>query len=144
MRRNAHGLWAAGLTALLLASTTAFAGDRIDWESHADVETVTVITTNEDGSNRETTIWLLVLDGDGYIRTATTRWGGNVERNQDVGLRIGETELALRAEFVTDQEARDRIEAAFREKYGFEDWFSGTFMRWGKVKIMKLLPRPTE
>lgn len=142
MRGQAPGLRALGLVALFAVSTAAFGEDRVGWDSHADVETVTVITTNEDGSTRETTIWLVVVDGDGYICTGATRWGGNVERNPDVVLRIGEIELALRAEFITEPAARERVEAAFREKYDFEDWLSGA-IRLGNVKIMKLLPRPS-
>jgi hypothetical protein len=136
-------VWARGLAALLLLSAAAFADDRIDWASHGEADTVTVITTDEDGSTRETTVWLVVLDGDGYIATGSTRWGANIERNRDVVLRIGETELALRAEFVTEPEARTRIEAEFREKYPSGHWLWSS-IRLEEVKIMRLLARPTE
>ena len=131
------------LLVFLTPLSGALGEEAIDWDSHAEEETVTVVTANEDGSARETTIWLAVLDGQGYIRTGGTRWGGNVERNQDITLRIGETELLLRVEFVTDEAQRDAVKAVFREKYGFSDWLIGP-MRGSNPKIMRLLPRVEE
>ena len=66
-----------------------------------------VLTTNEDGSQRDTKVWLVVADGQGYIRTGNTRWGGNVVRDPDVTLRIEGSDHALRVEFVEDEDQRD-------------------------------------
>jgi len=136
---------AAFLVSLLLApllpgSARATGAERVDWSRHADVDTVTVVTTQEDGMPRETTVWLAVVDGQGYIRTGGTRWGGDVERNRDVELVIGEERLPLRVEFVEDDLLRDRVTETFREKYGWTDRMIGIF-RGGRPKIMKLLPR---
>ena len=61
------------------------------------------MTSKEDGSERETKVWLVVVDGQGYIRTSQgTTWGGNVERNPDIALRIEGSEYPLRAVFVED------------------------------------------
>ena len=65
-----------------------------------------LVTTNEDGTPRETTIWLAVVDGQGYIRTGHTHWEGNIERNPDVVLRIDNAEYPLRAEFVQDPDLK--------------------------------------
>ena len=111
-----------------------------DWNAAAGVQTVEIVTTNEDGTPRETTIWLAVVDGQGYIRTGNTHWEGNIERNPDVVLRIEKAEYPLRAEFVQDAALRTRIEQVFREKYGFSDAFIGVF-RGGEPKIMHLAPR---
>ena len=113
----------------------------LEWNSVADVEEVLVVTTNEDGTPRETTIWLAVVDGQGYIRTGGwTKWGDNVVRNPDIALRIGDTEHPLRASFVEDAALRERIVAAFREKYGRFDGFLNVF-RGSRPPIMKLDPR---
>jgi hypothetical protein len=122
---------------LALASASA---EGVDWSRQAGVEEVTVITRDADGDERETTIWLIVVDGQGYIRTGSTRWGDDVERDPDLVLRIDETELPLRAEFVTDEPLREKIEAAFREKYGFMDRVIDVF-RGSEPRIMRLLPR---
>jgi hypothetical protein len=127
------------LFAALLASTPARAAAP-DWNAHAGVQTVEIVTTNEDGTPRDTTIWLAVVDGQGYIRTGHTHWEGNIERNPDVVLRLDDAEYPLRAEFVQDAALRARIEQVFREKYGFSDAFIG-FFRSGDPKIMHLAPR---
>ena len=124
----------------LVWSPSLFAKDTVDWERHGDVGTVTVVTTTEEGELRETTVWLAVVEGQGYLRTGSTRWGRDVERSPKLGLRIGEESLALRAEFVEDDALRERVSAAFREKYGWKDALVGIF-RGGRPKIMKLLPR---
>jgi hypothetical protein len=124
----------------LLGALAAGAAE-LDWNSVADLEEVLVLTTNEDGTPRETRIWLAVVDGQGYIRTSGwTRWGDNVERNPDIALRIGDAEHPLRASFVEDEALRARIVATFREKYGRFDGFLGVF-RGSKPRIMQLDPR---
>jgi hypothetical protein len=131
------------LLVLITPLSGAHGEEAIDWDSHAEEQTVTVVTADEGGSVRETTAWLAVLDGQGYIRTGGTRWGGNIERSQDIALRIGETELLLRVEFVTDEAQRDAVKAAFREKYGFSDWLLNP-LRGSNPKIMRLNPRAEE
>jgi hypothetical protein len=133
-------LVAASFGAACIAAAAA-ADSGPDWNVVADVREVEVLTRNEDGSSRETTIWLVVLDGRGYIRTSRrTTWGGNVQRSPDIVLRIEDAEYPLRAGFVEDDALRERIVAAFREKYG---WFDGfvNFVRGARPLIMRLDPR---
>ena len=127
------------LLALLMAVLPAAAAAP-DWNAVKDVETVEIVTTNEDGSARDTTIWLAVVDGQGYIRTGNSTWKGNIERNPDVTLRVEETEYPVRAEFVTDADLKTRVEQTLRDKYGFSDSFIGIF-RIGEPNIMRLVPR---
>lgn len=133
-----------GVPALLalvtLAAVPAHAGAP-DWAAVAAVKEVKVLSSNEDGSARETTVWLAVVDGQGYIRTSrSTTWGGNVERQPEISLRIEGTEYPLRAVFVSDAALRERVIAAFREKYG---WIDGAmnFIRGSNPRIMRLDPR---
>jgi hypothetical protein len=127
------------LAAALLASAAGAAAP--EWNAVAGVEEVEVLTTDQDASPRETTIWMVVLEGQGYIRTSrSTTWGDNVERDPDIALRIGAEEFPLRAVFVEDEELRERIVQGFREKYG---WFDGLLnvIRGKNPRIMRLDPR---
>lgn len=131
---------AYSLLPILLLAAVPIAAAAPDWNAVKDVGTVYIVTTNEDGSARDTKIWLVVVDGQGYVRTGSTRWKANVDRNPDVTLRIEEAEYPLRVEFVTDPELCTRVEQAFRDKYGFSDSFIGIF-RPGDSNIMRLLSR---
>lgn len=137
MPRTLACLAAALLFPCLAAAQLA---DLPEWESVADVETVQVLTENEDGTMRDTTVWLAVVDEQGYIRTGNTGWGDNVMRDQDVEIRIGDVEYALRINFVEDDELRQRITDSFREKYGFSDTMISLF-RGKRPKIMRLTAR---
>jgi hypothetical protein len=110
------------------------------WGELAAEETVEVVTVDADGEARETTVWLAVLDGQGYVRTGGTRWGENLVRDPRLVLRIGDAEYALRVEMIEDDGLRQRIVAVFREKYGVTDavldWIRGD-----RPKIMRLIPR---
>jgi hypothetical protein len=125
---------------LLAFGATPAAAAAPDWNAVAEVDNVEIVTIDEDGSGRETTIWIAVVDGEAYIRTSETRWGGNIVRNPEVTLRIEESEYPLRVEFVEDDALRARIEQTFREKHGFSDSFIA-FFRSERPKIMRLLPR---
>jgi len=115
-------------------------GVAIDWATAGAERVVEILTTNEDGTTRETKIWLVVVDGPGYIRTSGTRWWGNIERDPNVVLRVAGAEHPLRAELVTGPELAAKVEAALRTKYGWSDRLMGPF-RFGDTHIMRLVPR---
>ncbi len=125
---------------LALALVGVAGAEEIAWARYAGKGTVKVTTTNEDGSTRDTKIWLVVVGGQGYIRTGKTRWGANLKRDPDIVLRVGSELLPLRVEFVTDQATRDEVIDAFRGKYGFANWILNPF-RGRNPNIMRLLPR---
>ncbi len=124
---------------LLLALAGAARAEAADWNAMADADTVTIITTNEDGTPRETTIWLLVLDGQPYVRTGSTSWGANAERSPDVKLRVGEQEFSLTAVPVTDPALGDKLQQGFRDKYGWSDRMVG-LMPGAGTKLFLLEP----
>lgn len=128
---------AVALAAVAIAQP---AGSAPGWSRYADVEEISAITADEDGSVRETTIWLAVLDGRGYIRTGNTTWGDNVVRDQAISIRVEGTEIPVQVRFVEDEALRERIVATFREKYGWSDAMIGIF-RGSHPKIMQLDPR---
>lgn len=128
-----------GLLALLVAPALAV-GEVPDWASVADARTVQVVNQDEDGSERDTTVWLVVVDGQGYVRSGGGRWSRNLERDPRLVLRIGEASFPLRVEFVEDDALRGRVNDAYREKYGFSDAVISLF-RGERPPIMRLLPR---
>ena len=125
--------------ALLLDLSSAAAIADVDWNAHKAADTVVVLSADENGALRETTIWLCVMDGRGYVRGGGGQWVANTLRNGDVKLRVGGTELVLRATRVTDAAEIERVTAAFREKYGLSDTLA-TLIR-GEPTIFQLTPR---
>ena len=66
---------------MIVAAELGAAALEPDWNAVSDTETVEVLTEDEDGSLRVTTVWLLVQDDEAYLRTGDTRWGSNVARS---------------------------------------------------------------
>jgi hypothetical protein len=139
------GVVAASLAAALVlggcAGTIVEATAPIDWAAVADEGVPEVVTVDPDGDLRETKLWIVVLDGQAFIRTGDTRWFRNIERDPDVTLRIAGVAYPLRAEPVIDGPLRDRIHAAFREKYGFQDRLVGLTANRADANILRLVPR---
>ena len=143
LRAPVQAILLLALLVLLAPASSASGEGAIEWDRYSEGGTVTVLTTNEDGSTRETKVWLIVVEGQGYIRTGKTGWGANVERNPEIALRIGETELLLRVEFVTDEAERETVKKALRARYGFWDWLLSP-VRGRNPKIMRLVPREAQ
>ncbi len=130
-------------TAILACASTPppAAVEPIDWSAVADEGTPTIVTQDADGDQRETPIWVVVLENQGYIRTGSSRWFANVERDPDVVLQIGGRSLSLRAELLRDDALRETVNRAFREKYGFWDFMVHPRGAPG-ANIMRLVARP--
>jgi len=128
------------LTAALALRALSAAAASPDWNAVAATDTVEVTTKNVDGTLKDTTVWLVVVDGQGYIRTGNTRWWSNIERDHDVALRIEGKEYPLRVELVEDPELRQRVVDAFRAKYGWVDRAMDA-IRSSTPHVMKLTPR---
>jgi hypothetical protein len=129
--------------ALAFALLCPGAASALDWQRVADVEEIEVLTTNEDGTPKETTIWLVVVDGTGFIRTSETSWWANIARDPNVTLRISGTEYPLRTQKIPSGELFDTVNDVFREKYGWSDAIISPFRR-GEVKIMRMGPRDSD
>ena len=129
--------WTFALVAAVSILAIAAAAEPPDWRALADLDTVSVASSNPDGTLRYTTVWIVVVDGRAYIRTGNTTWGENVVRDPAVKLVIGEQEHALRVDFVEAEDERALVTAAFNAKYGWTDivvsWFRGA-----RPKIMRL------
>ncbi len=111
-----------------------------DWSALAGEDTIEVVTRDADGDIRETTIWLVVVDGVGTIRTGNTHWYENLLRDPALKVRMRGAEYPMRVEKVTDEDARKRINEAFRAKYGVQDRTVQLF-RGVDLNMMRLMPR---
>ena len=103
---------------LLFTAVPALAAE-VDWPAVAATDVVEVLTSDEGGEPRETKVWIVALGDRGYVRTNDSRWLANIRRGSPIALRADGDEIAVAAREVDDQELRGRVEAAFREKYGF-------------------------
>lgn len=111
-----------------------------DWSPLAAVEEIQVLSENPDGTARETTVWLAVADGQGFIRTGNTSWYPNLERKPEIAVRVDGKEYAVRAELIEDPALREKVIAVFRAKYGWSDVFVDWFFP-GDGHVMRLAPR---
>ena len=130
----AHGL----VMAFALGFASSAEAAIPDWNKWADLWTVEVISVDAGGRARTTTVWIVVVDGQAYLRTGRTIWGGNVEREGKLKLKGEPGEYQFRAERITDPSLQEKVMAAFRAKYGFQDVISGV-IRLGQHRIFRLL-----
>jgi len=112
----------------------------IEWTMVAEPDVVQIVTLNEDGSTKETKIWIVRVDDQAYIRTGRTRWYRNLERSSSASLRAQGEMYSVQSELVTDADLLERVNHAFRAKYGFADRMSG-LVRLGQTRIMRLVER---
>jgi hypothetical protein len=128
----------AVFAALGCASTVPPTADTaVDWAEVAKERVPTIVTHDEDGGERVTKLWLVVVDGEGVIRTDDSRWFRNIQRDPNVVFWVGGHAHRLRAELITEDSLRERVNAAFREKYGFQDRIFGA----PDLNLMRLVPR---
>lgn len=138
-----HERRAARRAALGLALTLAVgpaAAEEPDWQSLADVQVIQLLTHDADGDLRETRVWFVLIDGEPYLRTSRSRWLANLRRNPELVLRIEGREYQARAEEVKGEQIVQRVDAASREKYGWQDAIIRPF-RMRTPDILRILPR---
>jgi hypothetical protein len=84
-------------------------------------EGVVLHTTDASGGSQETRLWVVDDDGHPWLRAGNplSGWLLRLERRPDVEVTRGGQTLAVRG--VPVPEARDRIDARMREKYGWAD-----------------------
>lgn len=115
------------LAALALSLASPLAAGAADWQPFVDEDVIEILTTDEDGDPRETKVWIVVLDDHGYVRTNDSRWLANIRRGSRVRLRLRDEETPVRAVESADEELSARLEAAYKEKYGFVQRVMSTF-----------------
>jgi hypothetical protein len=117
MRCFASMLFAAALACA--SGTVPLVPGPIDWRAADDRWSLHIVTEDPDGDERATRIWLATVDGEGALRTGDSRWWQNLQRDPNCRIRLLGTDHPVRAEVVTEHEARARIDDAFVEKYGW-------------------------
>jgi hypothetical protein len=77
-------------------------------------------TPRRDGSVSSRPIWVVVSDGDAYVRSyrgARGAWYRRAKADGALTLVVDATEVRATAEPVDDDEVNDRVSDAYREKY---------------------------
>jgi hypothetical protein len=126
-----------GLVAALAGASPARAED--PWPIFAETGTVEIVTSDEDGELRETHVWIVVVDEGGYVRTNDSRWLANIRRGSPVAIRAKGVALPVRAEERSDPAEYDRVEAAFKAKYGWLQRLMSAF-RTTRPTVLRLTP----
>ena len=123
---------------LTLAGAARAAGP--DWQRAQEQSVVQILTHDEDGALRETSVWIVAFDGHGYLRTNDSRWLANIRRGSGVALRLGEQEFAVAAREPNDAALSARVEEQFKQKYGFMQRVMSVF-RMREPTVLELTAR---
>ena len=107
------------LALLAFVSLTAPSHAESTWSPFAEADVVRIVTVDEDGAQRDTPVWFVVVDGAAFVRTNDSRWLANIRRGSSVSLGLDETERAVTSEEVSDAAVTGAVEEAFKVKYGF-------------------------
>ena len=76
---------------------------------------------DEDAPAHRTTIWVVTVDGDVFVRSvrgSRGRWYREVSANRDAALHVGDRRIPVRAGQVTDELSVGAVSEAYRSKYG--------------------------
>ena len=136
-RRLALALALAALSSFAAAGAAA---QELDWEEWADVSIIEIITVDPDGDLRDTKVWFVTIDDTAYLRTNGSRWLANIKRDPEVVIRIEGREFPQLAHMVPGEEIIERVDAASREKYGWQEALIHPF-RIKPPDILRLSPR---
>jgi hypothetical protein len=128
-----------GLCLALLLVAAAAGGDV--WSPFEEASVVHVVTQDEDGAERDTPVWFVVVAGAGFVRTNDSRWLANIRRGSPVVLRLDETRRPVHAEEVTDATVTGAVEEAFRAKYGLMQRLMSA-LRLREPTVLRLVPAP--
>ncbi len=126
--------------AIVLVAGAALA-EPFDWTPARDESVVEILTSDADGGLRETPVWIVVVDGEAYVRTNDSKWLANIRRHSAVRLRMRDVENAVRATEVKDVELSSRVEDAFKAKYGMTQRLMSLF-RISEPTVLKLAVKP--
>jgi hypothetical protein len=76
---------------------------------------------DEDAPAHRTTIWVVTVDGDVFVRSVRGergRWYREVSANPSAALHVGDRRIPVRASPVTDEPTIGAVSDAYRSKYG--------------------------
>jgi hypothetical protein len=130
--------------ALGIAIALAVAFVAITWLALEAGGVAVVETRAEDGSTRATHVWFVEPDGELWLEAGSPEnpWFADLGRDSRLALRADGRSGAYVAERRDDAEARARVRAALREKYGWRDRWIGLFVDPSRSLVVRLLPEP--
>lgn len=101
------------------------------WVAGEQTEVAVLRTVDESGAGRETKLWVVDLDGSPWVRVARPErsWFAQLRNRPEVELVRHGVALPYRAIEIEDPAMRERVDAAFRDKYGLVDWWYGLLLR---------------
>jgi hypothetical protein len=140
-RRRTRPAALVGMLATALAGgMSAASGAELDWTPFAEEGVVEILTVDPDGEARETKVWVVVVDDAAWVRTNDSRWLANIRRDPEVRMRVREREYPLTAQEMVDRAVADRVEEAFKAKYG---WMQRAMsaLRVREPTVLRLAPR---
>jgi hypothetical protein len=76
---------------------------------------------DEDAPAHRTTIWVVTVDGDVFVRSVRGergRWYREVSANPSAALHVGDRRIPVRASPVTDEPTVGAVSEAYQSKYG--------------------------
>ena len=129
-----------GSFCIALALLFAPAAHAEGWSPFAEASVVRIVTLDEDGAERDTPVWFVVVEGDGFVRTNDSRWLANIRRGSRVALRLDEAERPVVAEEVGDPAVSAAVEEAFKAKYGLAQRIMSAF-RMREPSVLRLRER---
>lgn len=107
-------------------------------------EVVVLSTRAQDGSTRQTRVWIADADGAAWIEAANParEFYADIRRNPAVSLRRdGESRPYLARSFA-DAEGNRRIRSLLSEKYGWADWWLQQLVDTSHSIAVRLDPPP--
>jgi hypothetical protein len=125
---------------LLLVLAGAVHAAAPDWQRAQEQSVVQILTHDEDGAQRETSVWIVSFDGCGYVRTNDSRWLANIRRGSTVALRLDDGEFPVAAREPNDAAITARVEEQFKQKYGFMQKVMSAF-RFREPTVLELTAR---
>ncbi len=129
----------AWLGALLLLVPALAGAEAFDPKATEDVGVVELITMDKDGGARKTKVWIVLVEGEAYLRTNESRWLKNLRRIPMATLRFSEKDYPVIAEILTDPSWVEKVDQASREKYGWQEKTIHVF-RMSEPTIIRLQP----
>lgn len=99
-------------------------------------------TYGPDRTVHETKMWIVDYEGRPYVRVGRSGrgWGERAHEHPDAELARGGAVAPVHATFVDDPATLSAVDAAFRQKYGWVDWWFGIVVR-KNAETVRLDPR---
>lgn len=129
----------AWLTTVLVLLPALASAEAFDPKATEDVGVVELITMNSNGSARKTKVWVVLVDGEAYLRTNGSRWLKNLQRIPLATLRFDDKDHPVIAEILSDPSWVEKVDQATREKYGWQEKTIHVF-RMSEPTIIRLQP----